>query len=846
MRDIAGGRARKPGEVGRQIAFAAGAGGADDPQVELRNLVQHRLPVRVRPIPQAGFEPLRLASGDELVIGIEQLVEGHAAFGHRPLGQRLHLVALARRISDEARILGRGIGCDEAVEYTVGQIFKVVDLAMRFDQTIRPAPHPFTEIGKCRAHLLAVAVDECGTARDLVALPVHEADKVNRTAQRIAHSFEARLGAVTFLDACVDLPHQPFGLAREARDGAADFLGGGARARSQFLHLACDNRKGAPGIASTLGLNCGVKREHVGGLGDRFDAARNGAHLLHRSGKVGDVSAEPLDEIGELREFGDGGADLLRARRDILGGLGRENFRFLGRAGNLRLVRFQIGRHPLKPRQCLDLTRQLFGHGLDLPADFCTADSEFAGIGGKAGVERRGGGGDGFELHSDWFPGRWFPGHDRKRLTAAQYERPMQAFRLASLTRRAWKRRRTHPGIDVETRPAMFFQFLDELRLAGIPASLKEHLILLEALDREVIERRPEEFYYLARATYVKDEGLLDRFDQVFAKVFKGIEQNWAQEGAEIPSDWLKSVAEKFLTPEEMEEIKALGSWEEIMETLKKRLEEQEKRHEGGNKWIGTGGTSPYGNSGYNPEGVRIGGESKHKRAVKVWDKREFRNLDNTRELGTRNIKIALRRLRRFAREGAQDELDLDATINGTARQGWLDIHMRAERRNAIKVLLFLDVGGSMDPFIKLCEELFSAASSEFKNLEFFYFHNCPYEGVWKDNKRRFSERTPTWDVLHKFGHDYKLIFVGDAAMSPYEITHPGGSVEHFNEESGAVWLQRLTNTYPAAAWLNPVPEQHWGYSQSTKIIQQAMSGRMFPLTLDGLDDAMRELTRKR
>ncbi len=392
----------------------------------------------------------------------------------------------------------------------------------------------------------------------------------------------------------------------------------------------------------------------------------------------------------------------------------------------------------------------------------------------------------------------------------------------------------------------MFFQFLDELRLAGIPASLKEHLILIEALDREVIERRPEEFYYLARATYVKDEGLLDRFDQVFAKVFKGIEQNWAQAGAEIPADWLKAVAEKFLTPEEMEEIKAIGSWEEIMETLKKRLQEQEKRHEGGNKWVGTGGTSPYGNSGYNPEGVRIGGESKQKRAVKVWDKREFRNLDNTRELGTRNIKIALRRLRRFAREGAQDELDLDATINGTARQGWLDIHMRAERRNAIKVLLFLDVGGSMDPFIKLCEELFSAASSEFKNLEFFYFHNCPYEGVWKDNKRRFSERTPMWDVLHKFGHDYKLIFVGDAAMSPYEITHPGGSVEHFNEESGSVWLQRLTNTYPAAAWLNPVPEQHWGYSQSTKIIQQAMSGRMFPLTLDGLDDAMRELTRKR
>jgi hypothetical protein len=277
----------------------------------------------------------------------------------------------------------------------------------------------------------------------------------------------------------------------------------------------------------------------------------------------------------------------------------------------------------------------------------------------------------------------------------------------------------------------MFFNFLDELRAAGIPASLKEHLILLEALDAEVIERKPEEFYYLARATYVKDEGLLDRFDQVFAKVFKGLEQSWGEQNAEIPMDWLKAVAEKFLTEEEMAEIKSLGSWDEIMETLKKRLEEQKERHQGGNKWVGTGGTSPYGNSGYNPEGVRIGGESKHKRALKVWDKREFKNLDNTRELGTRNIKIALRRLRRFAREGAQDELDLDATINGTARQGWLDIHMRAERRNAIKVLLFLDVGGSMDPFIKLCEELFSAASSEFKNLEFFYFHNCPYEGVW-------------------------------------------------------------------------------------------------------------------
>ncbi len=391
----------------------------------------------------------------------------------------------------------------------------------------------------------------------------------------------------------------------------------------------------------------------------------------------------------------------------------------------------------------------------------------------------------------------------------------------------------------------MFFNFLDELRSAGIPASLKEHLILLEALDKDVIDRTPEEFYYLSRSVFVKDEGLLDRFDQVFNKVFKGLLTSYGTNPEDIPEDWLKAVAEKFLTEEEMEAIKALGSWEEIMETLKKRLEEQQKRHEGGSKWIGTGGTSPFGNNGYNPEGVRIGGESKHKRALKVWEKREFANLDNTKELGTRNIKIALRRLRKFAREGAQDELDIPATIEGTARQGWLDIHMRAERRNAIKVLLFLDVGGSMDPFIKLCEELFSAATSEFKNLEFFYFHNCLYEGVWKDNKRRFSERTPTWDLMHKFPHDYKLIFVGDAAMSPYEISHAGGSVEHFNEEAGAVWMQRMVNTYPATIWLNPTPEQHWSYSQSTKIMKELVKDRMYPLTLDGLDDAMRELVRK-
>ncbi len=392
----------------------------------------------------------------------------------------------------------------------------------------------------------------------------------------------------------------------------------------------------------------------------------------------------------------------------------------------------------------------------------------------------------------------------------------------------------------------MFFNFLDELRSAGIPASLKEHLVLLEALDKDVINRDPEEFYYLSRAIFVKDEGLLDKFDQVFAKVFKGILTDYGTNPQDIPEDWLRAIAEKFLSPEEMAKIKALGDWDEIMATLKKRLEEQQERHEAGNKWIGTGGTSPFGNGGYNPEGVRIGGEGKHGKALKVWEKREFANLDSTRELGTRNIKIALRRLRRFAREGAQDELDLDATISGTARQGWLDIQMRAERRNAVKLLLFLDVGGSMDPFIKLVEELFSAATAEFKNLEFFYFHNCVYEGVWKDNKRRFAERTNTWDILHKYGHDYKLVIVGDAAMSPYEITHPGGSVEHFNEEAGSLWLHRLTTTYPATAWLNPTLEQHWGYSQSTKVIKELLNDRMFPLTLSGLDDAMKELTRKR
>ncbi|MFA7440159.1 MAG: VWA domain-containing protein [Sphingomonadaceae bacterium] len=391
----------------------------------------------------------------------------------------------------------------------------------------------------------------------------------------------------------------------------------------------------------------------------------------------------------------------------------------------------------------------------------------------------------------------------------------------------------------------MFLDFLDALRAARIPASLKEHLMLLEALNARIIDRDVEQFYYLARAVYVKDETLLDRFDQVFGQVFRGLESTLETGARELPEEWLRKLAELHLTPEEMEKVQGLGSWEEIMETLKKRLEEQQGRHQGGNKWIGTGGTSPFGAYGYNPEGVRIGQDgNRHNRAIKVWDKREFRNLDSSLELGTRNIKVALRRLRRFAREGARTELDLDATIDTTARQGWLDIVMRAERHNAVKLLLFLDVGGSMDPHIKLCEELFSAARSEFKNLEYYYFHNCPYEAVWKDNRRRWGERTPTMELLHRYPHDYKLVFVGDASMSPYEIARPGGSVEHYNEEAGEVWLQRMTDVWRSSVWLNPVPEQHWHYTPSIGMIRDKMEGRMYPLTLDGLDEAMRSLTR--
>jgi uncharacterized protein len=391
----------------------------------------------------------------------------------------------------------------------------------------------------------------------------------------------------------------------------------------------------------------------------------------------------------------------------------------------------------------------------------------------------------------------------------------------------------------------MFLNFLHELRAAKIPVSMKEHLVLLEGMKAGLAEYKIETFYYLARATYVKDEALLDRFDQVFAKVFNGLETTLETGTTDIPEEWLRKLAELHLSEEEMADIKSLGSWEEIMETLKKRLEEQDSRHQGGNKWIGTAGKSPFGAYGYNPEGVRIGQkEGRQGRAIKVWDKREFKNLDNDVELGTRNIKVALRRLRRFAREGAAEELDLPGTINSTARKAYLDIQMRPERRNAVKVLLFLDVGGSMDPHIKLCEELFSAATSEFKNLEFFYFHNCPYEAVWKDNKRRMSERSSTLDLMHKFPHDYKVVFIGDASMSPYEISQPGGSVEHWNEEAGSVWMGRLLDVYPHAIWLNPVPEQHWHYSQSVSMMKQLMEDRMYPLTIDGLDRAMRELVR--
>jgi uncharacterized protein with von Willebrand factor type A (vWA) domain len=391
----------------------------------------------------------------------------------------------------------------------------------------------------------------------------------------------------------------------------------------------------------------------------------------------------------------------------------------------------------------------------------------------------------------------------------------------------------------------MLVTFFHELKAAGVPVTLREYLTLIEAMERDLAGRRVDDFYYLSRATLIKDERNLDKFDRVFGRVFKGLETLRQALATEIPKEWLAKLAEKYLTDEEKRQIEAMGGLDKLLETLRRRLQEQRGRHQGGSKWIGTAGTSPFGAYGYNPEGVRIGQEgNRNFRAVKVWDKREFRDLDDQVELGARSIKIALRRLRKFARTGAPEELDLHGTIAHTAHRGYLDILMRPERHNAVKVLLFFDIGGSMDWHIKATAELFSAARAEFKHMEHFYFHNCLYEKVWRENRRRWNDTTPTWELLHTFGHDYKVIFVGDASMSPYEIMAPGGSVEHYNEETGAAWVERVTRTYPACVWLNPVPEREWGYTASIGLMRQLVNGRMYPLTLDGLDRAIRELVR--
>jgi uncharacterized protein with von Willebrand factor type A (vWA) domain len=390
----------------------------------------------------------------------------------------------------------------------------------------------------------------------------------------------------------------------------------------------------------------------------------------------------------------------------------------------------------------------------------------------------------------------------------------------------------------------VLIRFFYMLRQGGVPVSVTEFLALLEALEARVVGLSAEEFYYLARTVLVKDERFYDRFDRVFAAHFKGLEQLFETLVAELPEEWLRRSTELFLSDEEKARIEALGGWDQLMETLRQRLEEQKGRHQGGSKWIGTGGTSPFGAYGYNPEGVRIGQDrSRNRRAVKVWDQREFANLDDSVELGTRNIKLALRRLRRFARQGAADQFDLDGTIDSTARNaGLLDIRMVPERHNAVKVLLFLDVGGSMDDHVRICEELFSAARGEFKHLEHFYFHNFVYESVWKDNRRRHAERIPTQEVMRTYGADYKLVLVGDATMSPYEIVQPGGSIEHWNEEPGAAWIKRLLGSYPKHAWLNPEPQDRWDWTPSVQITRKLLEERMFPLTLAGLDRAMKAL----
>ncbi|WP_298847722.1 VWA domain-containing protein [uncultured Ruegeria sp.] len=394
----------------------------------------------------------------------------------------------------------------------------------------------------------------------------------------------------------------------------------------------------------------------------------------------------------------------------------------------------------------------------------------------------------------------------------------------------------------------MFLPFFENLRKTGIPVSLREYLTFLEGMKKGLATYDVEAFYYLARVSMVKDERNIDKFDRAFAASFEGLNEisfDQVLEAVDIPGDWLAKMAEKHLSDEEKAEIEALGGFDKLMETLRERLKDQQGRHQGGNKWIGTAGTSPFGAYGYNPEGVRIGQkESRHQRAVKVWDKREFRNLDDTVELGTRNIKVALKRLRRWAREGAAEELDLDGTIRATAEHGYLDVKTRPERHNAVKVLLFLDVGGSMDPHIKVVEELFSAARTEFKHLEYYYFHNCLYEGVWRDNRRRWDQQTPTHEVLRTYGSDYKCIFVGDASMSPYEIAYPGGANEHWNAEAGQVWLQRARDQWASNLWINPVPEKYWEYTHSIGMIREIFEERMVPMTLAGLEQGMRELTR--
>ncbi|NCW53237.1 MAG: VWA domain-containing protein [Rhodobacteraceae bacterium] len=394
----------------------------------------------------------------------------------------------------------------------------------------------------------------------------------------------------------------------------------------------------------------------------------------------------------------------------------------------------------------------------------------------------------------------------------------------------------------------MFLPFFDNLRKAGVPVSLREFLGFLEGMKAGLATYDIDAFYFLARTTMVKDERNLDKFDRAFSATFKGLEEITAEaviNSVDIPAEWLRKLAENHLSDEEKAAVEALGGFEKLMETLKERLKEQEKRHQGGSKWIGTAGTSPYGAYGYNPEGVRIGqAESRHQRAVKVWDKREFRNLDDQVELGTRNIKVALKRLRRWARDGAEQELDINGTIRATAENGYLDVKTRPERRNAVKVLLFLDVGGSMDPHVKVVQELFSAARSEFKHLEYFYFHNCLYEGVWRDNIRRWSDQTPTHDILRTYGPDYKCIFVGDASMSPYEIAYPGGANEHWNAEAGQTWLERARAQWPSNIWINPVPEKYWGYTHSIEMIREIFENRMVSMTLSGLEKGMKELVR--